>query len=151
MPELAATQVNEYMKSSMKARLIAILVSVLMGCPVTRTEIQNPAVTTSPGNSGNSYLTICKYFGNDAHNNEENMTSMLCIGWVEGFVAGADAAEDYIGVTGKGLSCAPDEVTFGQYERIIYKYISDHPETSHEPTRLLAARALHQAFPCKVR
>src|ERR1019366_1465901 len=47
----------------------------------------------------------------------------------------------------KQTVCTPDGVQSVQVARIVTKYIKDHPDTAHEPTVMLALKAMRAAFP----
>jgi hypothetical protein len=45
-------------------------------------------------------------------------------------------------------TCLPQGVTTGQALKVLVKYMDDHPEQLHEKTAWVAAKALHEAWPC---
>ena len=45
-------------------------------------------------------------------------------------------------------ACFPGEVTRGQYDHIMVKYLDDHPEKLHHDAIDLTAQAFGIAFPC---
>lgn len=45
--------------------------------------------------------------------------------------------------------CPPNNVDFHQKERVIAKYLSDHPDKTHLNGTLLVLVALSESFPCK--
>lgn len=47
--------------------------------------------------------------------------------------------------------CQPEEITFGQAQKIVVKYLNDHPERLHIASAWLVREALLGAFPCPVR
>jgi hypothetical protein len=98
--------------------------------------------------SGNVFADFCKHL-DDVENLRYVSENGVCIGWVQGFTQGVTVTDEFLQIPKeKRMMCPPDEVTFGQYSRIIYKYISDHPERAHMATRYLASEALMRAFPC---
>lgn len=44
--------------------------------------------------------------------------------------------------------CTPDNVTNGQMEDIVVKYLKDHPDERHMLAAILVVKAMTKAFPC---
>jgi hypothetical protein len=111
-------------------------------------EPATPQTTRAISESGNVFVDFCKHF-DDVENSRYVLENGVCIGWVQGFTQGVTVTDEFLQTSKeKRMMCPPDEVTFGQYTRVIYKYISDHPERAHMVTRYLASEALIRAFPC---
>jgi hypothetical protein len=49
------------------------------------------------------------------------------------------------------IFCSPAGGTYGQYVKVVLKFLRDHPERLHEHRRNLVEDALQNAFPCPVR
>ena len=65
----------------------------------------------------------------------------ICIGYA---MATASAA-----TRGSLRVCIPSgQVTRGQLQDIMVKYLDDHPATLHDPAPVLAFVAFYEAFPC---
>jgi len=45
--------------------------------------------------------------------------------------------------------CQPQGSTYGQYHRVVLKYLQDHPEELHLRNSELVEKALAKAFPCQ--
>jgi hypothetical protein len=91
------------------------------------------------GKSGAEFMKVCSH--------AEDAT---CQGWVEGFVDGFTVHDELLGVPrADRLVCIPRNATNVQIIQAINKYISGNPDKAHRATRLVAAVALAQAFPCK--
>jgi hypothetical protein len=45
--------------------------------------------------------------------------------------------------------CAPAESVAGQWERVVKKWLKEHPERLHEPAIILIVDAMRETFPCK--
>src|SRR5271157_3443922 len=45
--------------------------------------------------------------------------------------------------------CVPPDSTYGQYHRVVLKYLQDHPEALHLRHSELVEKALAKAFPCR--
>jgi hypothetical protein len=104
---------------------------------------------TSISQSGNGFLETCKHV-DDEYDSRYSSDVFVCLGFVQGFVQGIYVSDEFRGVTlDKRMTCPPEEVTTGQFVRIIKKYIDEHPEKAHMGTRYLASEVLIQAFPCK--
>lgn len=89
--------------------------------------------------SGNYMLSHCK-----------NLLAGANPGVWEGQCGGSIYALMYVGSSLKDdfRFCKPDGVTQEQAERIVVKYLSDHPDILHKSFLGLAAAALRQAWPC---
>jgi len=64
----------------------------------------------------------------------------LCLGYVAGTFDTLDALK---------MTCRPNEVTMGQAQDMITKYLRDHPETRHLNASDLVGAFLAETFPCK--
>jgi hypothetical protein len=69
--------------------------------------------------------------------------NFVSLGFYQGFVAGAFDAYD-----SAGMLCGTDQVTLGQVEAIVSRYLKAHPTKWHVPAIDLARGALLTAFPC---
>ena len=45
--------------------------------------------------------------------------------------------------------CIPNEVTNGQLQRVVVKYLRAHPEKLHGRSMFTTGRAMMEAFPCR--
>ena len=65
-----------------------------------------------------------------------------------GYILGVD--DRGWGKTHGGLSyCTPKGLTANQLQKIVSKYLNDHPEELHYTADVLVGKALLKAFPCK--
>jgi hypothetical protein len=101
--------------------------------------------TTTPRvwHTGNDFLSICAVEADKSINEltaSELHATSGCIPYVRGL-------GDGIALLGEPC-CEPDQVTNGQEESILVKYIRDHPETAHLSTARLYLVAMGKAFPC---
>lgn len=64
-----------------------------------------------------------------------------CLGMIEGMSVALNA-------TSSGV-CLPDGVETGQLERVVIKWLQDHPERLHKSRLIEVRSALTAAFPCK--
>ena len=103
------------------------------------------------GKSGTEFMRVCSHAGAEIGGDAQHIQSdTTCEGWVEGFVDGFAVHDELLGVPRVDrLVCIPRNVTNVQIIRAIDKYISGNPDKAHRATRLVAALALAQAFPCK--
>jgi hypothetical protein len=113
-----------------------------------RSSPSTPPQSGSISTSANNFLEICKHVEEEGEA-KYAFNNGLCIGWVQGYVDGLTIVDEFRQTPeGKKMSCPPAEVKVIQFTRIIHKYIDEHPERSHMPTRYLASEALIRAFPC---
>jgi hypothetical protein len=131
------------------ARLCFIILLMCSPTSVLESKPPSPQVPRSISETGNDFLYFCKHT-DDTDDSRFFAGNGICLGWVQGFTQGITISNEFLQTPqDKRMTCPPDGVTFGQDARIIYKYISDHPERAHLVTRYLASEALIQAFPCK--
>lgn len=89
----------------------------------------------------------------------------FCVGWMLGQIEGSsmgafivlnqlgeyDTAADVNPVINLFLGrCIPDTASNQQLQDVVVRYLEQHPETRHQPARLLASLALGEAFPCPI-
>lgn len=105
-------------------------------------------VTAACGNAGaltgNEFLASAE--GND-------FDKAMAIGFVKGVYAGqqnmamfAKAYPDHFGL--KVIPCFPGNVTAGQAQSVMVKYLQENPERRHEDAYLIAYWAFASAWPC---
>ena len=111
------------------ALLVAVLVLALASAP-SANAAANPILV-----SGNDVKAFC--------HSESPRRQGVCFGFAIA-VAEIVAIEPVAG----WRACFPGEVTRGQYDHIMVKYLDDHPEKLHLTATSLAARAFAAAFPC---
>jgi len=90
---------------------------------------------------GNHLLPECRTAIDFADHNivntfENGYNTGYCMGLVTGIADGLR------------VMCVPDDVTYTQMERVVFKYLNDHPNQLHLWESLLVTQALVQAFPC---
>jgi hypothetical protein len=98
---------------------------------------------------GNQFYDKCASVESLSKENteQETLTAMFCLGYVEGLTHGIIAAD--IQRRSQTFCLPSTELTNQQLVRIVRKYIAEHPEKAHEVTAILAVEALRKAFPCK--
>jgi hypothetical protein len=83
-------------------------------------------------------------YGDD---NERLAFRAFCSGYVRGLHHMQQAV---VGVRSvPPLFCGPGGATYGQSERIIVKWLKNNPERLHVRAKVVATRALMEAFPCQ--
>jgi len=135
-------------------RLLAffLLLAVVVACSsygsagANRTD-ERPDI----GRSGTEFMEVCSSIDAEWNQNPDRIRNdASCLGWVEGFADGFTVHDELLGVPRTDrIACIPHKVTTIQTVRAMKKYISDHPEKAHRPTRYVVSLALAQAFPCK--
>jgi hypothetical protein len=70
----------------------------------------------------------------------------FCLGYIEGIAdgLGSNAINGY-------TACLPRGVEARQVRDVITRFLASHPETRHLMAASLVARALAEAFPCRMR
>ena len=117
-----------------KLVLLLVVASLFLASPV----LASPGVVVQAFQSGNSLSEYCT-----------NSSELYCLGFVAAIV---DAHSTLVGSDLMNpLFCTPKEVTevtVGQMQKIVVKYLKDHPETLHLTASSLVFKALTEAFPC---
>ena len=91
------------------------------------------------GHTGNTLIAACKA-------EVDTMGTNRASGWLGGFCMGlisgvADGLD--------GLSfCLPTHSTYGQYVRVVHKYLQENPAELQEGDSVLVLKALKAAWPC---
>jgi hypothetical protein len=93
------------------------------------------AVDASGLVDGNKLLKWCE------DRPDDSFLRGLCLGYVE-------ATADTLMAERPGRQCISRDVTFGQLEEVVRKYLREHPENRHYGANVLVASALTEAFPC---
>ena len=96
--------------------------------------------------SGNGFLSACQY-----STSENSYTAGLCQGYVRGV---SDAVDALFRLTARAqpeaipLFCIPKDSTNHQILDVVIKFVKEHPEKRHAPTKFLVLDSLIEAFPC---
>ena len=141
------------MRNTHRRAAASLLIStlLLLAWGAARADDENTGLT------GNRLLTSCsnavKLFDGD-RSEPVVISAPLCIGFVQGFLAGTDAMlSQNLALYKKGLkrvACTEDAHTTGsQMVRILEKYLRDNPQYLHQPSGVIALVAFSEAFPCK--
>jgi len=105
-----------------------------------------------PDTSGNAFMRLCSAVEKDKTTDQEAATSIACVSYVSGFVAGVTAHAGFAAYKMKQkvptMFCLPEDVEPGQLVRVVLKFVRNNPEDAHRRTDVLIARALREAFPC---
>lgn len=105
--------------------------------------IVSPLVSTAY--SGSELLEFCT--SPTDKTDVEFGKNTLCLGYLNGI---ADL-HDILVILGDKLPlwCPPENVTVGQAEMVVIKYLKEHPEDLHLVAGSQVANAFMSAFPCK--
>jgi hypothetical protein len=93
--------------------------------------------------SGNWLLVSCQVTVKtvDDPTFKENDYESFRDGFCRGIVEGVSDASPKV--------CPPKDSTYGQSDRVVVKYLQDHPEELHMKNSTLVETALAKAFPCR--
>lgn len=118
----------------MKLGSCMLLVAALMA---------EPCYAVAKSGTGNELLEHCRGLMQRApvKNRVEAFGQGQCAGVVWALTTTGEAL-------GRLSSCLPEGVNMGQGLRVVVKFLDEHPERTHEDFVLLAATALHEAWPC---
>jgi hypothetical protein len=105
---------------------------LLTAAAITLAVLPAKAEDTS---SGNFLLKACQ----SAVDNGTDWYSGYCLGLVDGLSAETVAL---------GIACIPEQVTKGQIERVVLKYLQDRPQDLNLGAQMLAIKAIGTAWPC---
>ena len=94
--------------------------------------------------AGSAYAVTGNELKGWLHDNQGILTSANAndAGLYSGYVGGVSDA------TQGTIWCDPGNVTHGQFDAIVFKYINDHPERLHLRAEILIKEAMGEAFPC---
>ena len=85
--------------------------------------------------TGNDLLAQCE--------SDDLFMEGVCAGYIAG-VSDVSRGETW----GGNRYCAPAGVTIRQLQKIVIKYLNEHPETLHDDASSLVQNAFAHAFPC---
>lgn len=101
---------------------------------------------TDPLQTGNDFLRQC----DETRVNHKDPVAvaqyMRCGGYVQGFLEAHTMLQVTTGL--KATYCRPENVDFGQIERVVTKWLKDNPAKSNLPISVVMEKALIDAFPC---
>ncbi len=80
---------------------------------------------------------------------DETHSETFCIGYVLGIADVVDTLSDGKVAGFKPVCIDQTTVTSGQLQRVVVKYLKDHPEETHTAAVFLVTVALREAFPCQ--
>jgi hypothetical protein len=113
--------------------MIRILATALLA-----TSAPAPAQDTDFTQTGNGLLRTCS-------DTTSSFDKGICGGYIVGVI---DGMKHLSPEKDKGLFCIPATVSNKQKTDIVFKYLSDHPESRHKNASLLIAFSMMEAFPC---
>ncbi len=114
--------------------------------------------------SGNYLLTACKQALNATDTNQRwTEQATYCVSYITGYIAGSSNTTFALWVRKYGPSsitperaysefgvvCMPDNVTNAQIERVVVRYLDNHPSDLNKSSGFLMMQALQDAWPCK--
>jgi hypothetical protein len=105
------------------------------------------------GFTGEEMLGYCKAEEKDP---TKDFPRGLCIGFIDGFVAGHHVGDTYHAFHHReeriddiyGHLCIPENASRGQLSRIFVQHLLKNPDKLKMPAGLLLEDALREAFPC---
>src|SRR5664279_421173 len=119
------------------SRMKQVLFTLLLCLPATAQEATLPDL----GKSGNDYLHSCEAL---THNRDFSVQDVQCGTFTKGVVEGLTAYQ--IQSRGK-LFNVPPKITVPQIEKIVVKYMNDHPKNLDLATSQIILWALMDAYP----
>jgi len=116
------------------------LLVLLLWWPVV--GVSQSANYAEMGHSGSDYLRICEA----SSHGEYSDAAIPCVAFLTGVL---DGFSIYSVDSHVQLYSLPKEVTVAQVEKIVVKYMNDHPKELNVPTAGLVLWALQDAYPTK--
>jgi len=121
---------------------LSILFATLLSCVASSAFAQGYTFT------GNDLLRRCS--GPYSSDTEKIAYSSFCTGYIQGLQQMQHVVTDLRNVP--PLYCEPTQSgTYTQLESVIVKWLKNNPEHLHRDARILATKALMEAFPCSAR
>jgi hypothetical protein len=119
----------------MKHALLTLLLLV-PGALLAQSQIDPNEITKS----GTLYLKNCEASAKGVNNS----LTQICRAWLDGVVRGIVAVGYW---SNYRLVNIPGDVVEGQIEKVVVKYMHDHPRDVNDSTSLLVLEALIDAYP----
>lgn len=127
-----------------------ILALGIVLCSVLCTAQDNGVAKVGTGSELLDTCTRVSHVKATGNNLEEWMRDSSDVSTAFGACYGFIRAVKQLGEIGE-RTCPPEEVTYGQAQKIVIKYLNDHPETLHQSASVLVLKALSDAFPCPIK
>lgn len=89
---------------------------------------------------GHGFIEDCRVDPNTTPGWDALVKKARCLYYLEGLSDGLARG---------GLLCVPAQVTLGQTQAVVLKYLEDHPEILHEPRSIIAREALLKHWACR--
>ena len=118
-----------------------ILLLVLFACPLTLAGSEAPFV-----GFGNDYLERCGPFTENYDKVPTTSAQTFQLAYCGGFTEGLK--QMMMLIDGSRSVCVPRDVKTVEIERLLTRWIKEHPESAHELTVAIAAKAMLKTFPC---
>jgi hypothetical protein len=126
---------------------------LLIACALSICSLSEGQESQKDTESGNYFLPMCSKMldvwnaPKAQYTKEEQVEFLHCHAFIDGVTATlyiwkAAMQKD------KAPVCIPQGVTSEQTDRIVVKYLKDHPEELHQPFGILVFNSLSAAFPC---
>ena len=96
------------------------------------------SMPTYADTTGSELAEYCK----NTIDGEARFSDGVCMGLIKGF------ADGYSGSGAKSY-CIPNKATNSQIQKVVVKYLDNHPARLHEWYGKLVLDAIKEAFPCK--
>jgi hypothetical protein len=120
----------------------ALLSLLLLSLPIM-TAVAQTQGADAISKSGNDYLSACE---TQIHSSQASAQSLVCTTWIHGVINGLAA---YFIESRTKLFEIPTGTTTEQCEKIVVKYMNDHPKDLNKKTATLILRAFMDAYPPK--
>jgi len=133
----------------MKKSLLTFLLASLC-LPVLPVSAQIEHTNGWGGMTGNDLLPLCQALMDVADgrkiSDSRAFDSIRCASYIDGFLDGFTTRDSARGVS--PMLCFPEGVTSAQMQRVVTKWLLDHPARLHEPSWGLITIAVREAFSC---
>jgi hypothetical protein len=120
----------------MRARILLTALAVTLLSVATAMPAQSSVLTFQ---TGNELLRLCQ---------ADSYSQGICLGFVMGVADAMEAAQSTRGTVAGWRACRVTQVTGGQAEDVVLRFLTRHPEQRHLTNSSLVAQALAEAFPC---
>jgi hypothetical protein len=126
---------SAYFKEQMKNCVLAILLLLLTA-----------AFATAQKNDGSAtYLqSMCQATTRIENNNQLDATDYQKEQWCRGYIEGVVDADT---IREKPFLHIPDNVTTGEMQKVVMRFMEEHPEILHDPSVFVVRVALFRAYP----
>jgi hypothetical protein len=133
---------------AMKSLTLAFLALISCLSPLSASQVEH--TNGWGGMNGNDLLPLCQALVDAADgkkiSDSKTFDAIHCGSYIDGFLDGFTTRDSTPGIP--PMLCFPEGVTSAQMQRVVTKWLLDHPARLHEAAWILITTAVREAFSC---